>query len=137
MRNSIKYILFLFVLFAGGRTTAQQYRDPSESRQIVGLVLDADTRKPLEAAQVSSGELARSVVSGPKGVFRAKIFSDRATINVAKDGYFTARVNLLGRDSVVVYLMQADKTLATDHYSPPDPADPMRSDIGTSPSGEE
>lgn len=53
MRNSIKYILFLTVLFAGGRTTAQQYRDPAESRQIVGLVLDADTRKPLAAAQVS------------------------------------------------------------------------------------
>lgn len=95
MRNSIKYILLLSVLFAGGRAAAQQYRDRETARQIVGLVLDADTRKPLRAAQVSSDELARSVVSGPKGVFRAKVFSDRATLNVVKEGYFSARVNLL------------------------------------------
>lgn len=120
MRNSIKYILFLTVLFAGGRTTAQQYRDPAESRQIVGLVLDADTRKPLAAAQVSSVELARSVVSGPKGVFRVKTYSERAVLNVAKEGYYPARVSLLGRDSVVVYLLQTDKTMAADHYSTPD-----------------
>ena len=120
MRNSIKYILFLSVLFAGGRTTAQQYRDPAEGRPIVGVVLDADTRKPLAAAQVSSSELARSVVSGPKGIFRVKTYSDRAVLNVAKEGYYTARVNLLGRDSVVVYLLQTDKTMAVDHYSTPD-----------------
>ena len=88
MRNSIKYILLLSVLFAGGRAAAQQYRDRETARQIVGLVLDADTRKPLGAAQVSSDELVRSVVSGPKGVFRAKVFSDRATLNVVKEGYF-------------------------------------------------
>lgn len=120
MRNFIKYILFLSVLFAGGRTAAQQYRDPADARPVVGLVLDADTRKPLAAAQVSSSELARSAVSGPKGIFRVKTFSRSAVLNVAKEGYFTARVNLLGRDSVVIYLQQTDMTLATDHYSSPD-----------------
>ncbi len=131
MRNSIKYILLLSVLFAGGRAVAQQYRDRETARQIVGLVLDADTRKPLGAAQVSSDELARSVVSGPKGVFRAKVFSDRATLNVVKEGYFSARVNLLGRDSVVIYLQQSANTLATDHYSSPDGEVPMSDRIGS------
>ena len=131
MRNSIKYILLLSVLFAGGRAAAQQYRDRETARQIVGLVLDADTRKPLGAAQVSSDELARSVVSGPKGVFRAKVFSDRATLNVVKEGYFSARVNLLGRDSVVIYLQQSANTLATDHYSSPDGEVPMSDRIGS------
>lgn len=134
MRNFIKYILFLSVLFAGGRTAAkqkQQYRDPDQAHPIVGRVLDADTRRPVEAAQVSSGELVRSVVSGPKGLFRAKVFTDKAVLNVLKEGYFPARVNLLGRDSVVVYLQQTDKTLATDHYSSPDGAAAMSDKIGS------
>ena len=102
-----------------------QYRDPAEGHSVVGLVLDADTRKPVAAAQVSSGELAKSVVSGPKGVFRAKTFSRDAVLNVIKEGYFSARVNLLGRDSLVVYLQQADKTLRTDRYYSPDGVVPM------------
>ncbi|MBD9138365.1 MAG: SusC/RagA family TonB-linked outer membrane protein [Alistipes shahii] len=128
MRNFITYILFLSVLFAGGRAVAaqpHQYRDPAEGHSVVGLVLDADTRKPVAAAQVSSGELAKSVVSGPKGVFRAKTFSRDAVLNVIKEGYFSARVNLLGRDSLVVYLQQADKTLRTDRYYSPDGVVPM------------
>lgn len=102
------------------RAQPHQYRDPAEGHLVVGLVLDADTRKPVAAAQVSSGELAKSVVSGPKGVFRAKTFSRDAVLNVIKEGYFSARVNLLGRDSLVVYLQQADKTLRTDRYYSPD-----------------
>lgn len=128
MRNFITYILFLSVLFAGGRAVAaqpHQYRDPAEGLWSWVLWLDADTRKPVAAAQVSSGELAKSVVSGPKGVFRAKTFSRDAVLNVIKEGYFSARVNLLGRDSLVVYLQQADKTLRTDRYYSPDGVVPM------------
>ncbi|MBB4037266.1 TonB-linked SusC/RagA family outer membrane protein [Dysgonomonas hofstadii] len=116
----IKYILLLFVLFSWGRSQAQEQDNSTEGQRIVGLVLDANTREPLESVQVSSADLVRAVVSGPRGFFRGRTLSGMAELNMVKEGYYTARINLLGRDSVVVYMQNIDKTLATDTYTTPD-----------------
>ncbi len=69
----IKYILLLFVLFSwGGRSQAQEQDNSTEGQRIVGLVLDANTREPLESVQVSSADLVRAVVSGPPWIFQRK-----------------------------------------------------------------
>ncbi len=135
MYRYIKSVLLLALFSWGiGSVPAQsqpQRQDFSESRPVVGIVLDAGTRRPVASAQVSSDAMERSVVSGAEGVFRGKALSGRAVLNVTKEGYFTARVNLFDRDSVVIYLQQSDHTMEVDSYSTPDGNAAMSDRIST------
>lgn len=131
--RSIQTVLLLALFFMGLESaraqTESREADSLRSMPVVGVILDAGTRRPVASAQVSSDALEKSVVSGPKGVFRGRTFSKRAVLNVAREGYFTARVNLFDRDSVVIYLQQEDQTLEPDAYSAPDGSEPMSNRI--------
>jgi TonB-linked SusC/RagA family outer membrane protein len=77
-----------------------------ESKQIVlkGLVRDANTKKPIAAAQISVPNKNLSAVSDEKGQFTLKISSLKDVLDVSAYDYNLREVAIRGKDSVVINL---------------------------------
>lgn len=100
--------------------------DSADVLEVKGVVVDANTRQPLSAVQISSISINRAVVTGPDGKFAFKAYDPDAVLMFNKTGYFMQKVDLYGRKELVVYLQDE---MRTESYS--DRADDVESvDVG-------
>ncbi len=133
MNNFIKYTLLVSLVFVWGRSLAQPAQPAQAAQQakpkaiqVKGVVLDANKRFPLGGVQIVSPEGRGQALSADgTGAFTLNVNTIKTHINVVKVGYFTQRVDLFGRDSVVVYLQASNNTFATDRYSTSEGEKPM------------
>lgn len=97
----------LVITFLLSTTVLKSENKAAEKKQeivISGLVRDAHTKKPINAAQISVPNKNISTISDENGKFSFKIFSLKDVLHVSAYDYNLYEVALRGRDSVVIEL---------------------------------
>src|SRR5213075_947707 len=97
-----KSVLLFLLLFSGFSSFAQ--------KNISGKVLDADS-KPLGGVTIKGVGTDKNVVSASDGTFSISIPSTVNQLEVSTIGFQTAKVNIEGKSSVDIILVQQLSTL--------------------------
>jgi len=127
MKRYIRIIMTFAVLLGVGLTASAQ----DDVFILKGVVLDANTREPLQAVQISSVDIAKTVVTGEDGCFEIKYYARGARIRIVKKGYQTLYKTLYGTDDLTVLLQSASKTNASEFFEGADKDIPMFDKTGT------
>lgn len=121
MRNLIKYTtLVLSAICMATASYAQSEEGATTAslfKPVAGVVYDANTKAPIQSASVSSPYAFKTVYTNAQGHFRIQLRSREGVLKVSHEGYFDQEVQILGRDSLVVYLQRPEMTRATNRFS--------------------
>lgn len=99
-RISLFGVLFLTVFSSFGQKTT----DANTLKTIVGVVLDARSKQPINAAEINIPSFKYSAVTDEKGKFTMKVPSGKSLLRVTAFDYNTRDVSITGKDSVVITL---------------------------------
>ncbi len=115
-----KYIRIILALsafcVAGSVASAQTDGQPFT---VEGVVLDANTREPLRAVQISSMDISRVIVTAEDGAFKFSVYRPKARIRLAKNGYFTTYKTIYKEGRLTVLMQDISKTVASSTFSTP------------------
>ncbi len=100
--GAIALIAFVFPLSI---VHAQNKKSETKTgKTIVGLVRDAHTKQPVNAAEISVPTFKSSAVTDEKGHFRINVASAQSILRVSAYDYNAREITLRGKDSVVIEL---------------------------------
>ncbi|MGC3979426.1 MAG: SusC/RagA family TonB-linked outer membrane protein [Paludibacteraceae bacterium] len=100
LKSILLIAMTLFVSLVDAQTSSENKLNIS----IKGLVRDAHTKKPINAAQVSVLDKKSSAVTDENGKFVIKVQSSTDVLQVVAYDFNTTEVALKGRDSVIIDL---------------------------------
>jgi len=106
--KSLKFIspilFFVFSLSAQFIRAEGNESKPVASDSLSGLVRDAFTKKPVNAAQIKTLNGSASATTNESGVFKIKLTSSKAVLNVSAFDYNVREIAVHGNGSVVIEL---------------------------------
>lgn len=115
-----KYIRIILTLFAFCVAVSVASAQTDGQPFIVkGVVLDANTRKPLQSVQISSMDISRVVVTTEDGAFKIKVLKPKARIKLVKNGYFTTYKTIYKEGQLTILMQDVSKTIASSTFSTP------------------
>jgi len=102
--KSISTMLFIVFCMSTQIVTAESKDAKTAEHSLSGLVRDAHTKLPINAAQVKTLNGDASATTNELGVFKLKVSSSTALLNVSAFDYNVREFPVQGRDSVVIEL---------------------------------
>jgi len=102
--KSISTMLFIVFCMTTQVLTAESIDAKTTEHSLSGLVRDAHTKLPINAAQVKTLNGDASATTNELGVFKLKVSSSTALLNVSAFDYNVREFPVQGRDSVVIEL---------------------------------
>ena len=102
--KSISTMLFIVFCMTTQVLTAESIDAKTTEHSLIGLVRDAHTKLPINAAQVKTLNGDASATTNELGVFKLKVSSSTALLNVSAFDYNVREFPVQGRDSVVIEL---------------------------------
>jgi len=102
--KSISTMLFIVFCMSTQIVTAESKGAKTAEHSLSGLVRDAHTKLPINAAQVKTLNGDASATTNELGVFKLKVSSSTALLNVSAFDYNVREFPVQGRDSVVIEL---------------------------------
>ncbi|MHB9141731.1 MAG: carboxypeptidase-like regulatory domain-containing protein, partial [Paludibacter sp.] len=99
-------IIVLILIISLSPTTAVNSENSlsGKDKVVIGLVRDAHTKLPINAAQITVSEKNESVVSDEKGKFTLKISSPKEVLTISAYDYNSSEVAVRGKDTVIIEL---------------------------------
>lgn len=94
----------VFLVSANTAMAGKKTDVKKNTRTVTGLVRDARTKLPVNAAQVTVFDNSVSATTDATGVFRLKVASDKEILVVSAYDYNVRETPVQGRDSVVIEL---------------------------------
>jgi len=102
--KSISTMLFIVFCMTTQVVTAESIDAKTAEHSLSGQVRDAHTKLPINAAQVKTLNGDASATTNELGVFKLKVSSSTALLNVSAFDYNVREFPVQGRDSVVIEL---------------------------------
>ena len=102
--KSISTMLFIVFCMTTQVVTAESIDAKTAEHSLSGQVRDAHTKLPINAAQVKTLNGDASAITNEMGVFKLKVSSSTALLNVSAFDYNVREFPVQGRDSVVIEL---------------------------------
>ncbi|VBB44742.1 SusC/RagA family TonB-linked outer membrane protein [uncultured Paludibacter sp.] len=100
LKGIIPLVLMLFTLSAASQNSSEN----KLNIEVKGLIRDAHTKKPINAAQISLQDKKSSAVTDEDGKFSIKVQSLKDVLQVVAYDYNTTEIALRGRDLIVIDL---------------------------------
>ncbi|MFA5045719.1 MAG: SusC/RagA family TonB-linked outer membrane protein [Paludibacter sp.] len=99
-------IIVLILIISLSPTTAVNSENSlsGKDKVVIGMVRDAHTKLPINAAQITVSEKNESVVSDEKGKFTLKISSPKEVLTISAYDYNSSEVAVRGKDTVIIEL---------------------------------